>query len=421
MELRRPRGTNDILPGEVERWQRLENVVRTVFDRHGYAEIRLPIFEHTEVFIRGVGETTDIVEKQMYTFEDQGGRSLTLRPEGTAPVVRAYLEHKLHGRGLPAKLYYIGPMFRYERPQAGRYRQFHQFGAEAIGSDSALLDVEMMAIPVHIYRELGLKNFRIELNSIGCEVCRPAYRQALRDYLAARLDALCPTCVRRLERNPLRVLDCKEKSCIEASEGAPKSYEYLCAECGDHFAAVQQGLDALGLEYVVNYRLVRGLDYYTRTVFELVGLDLGAQDALGGGGRYDGLVEACGGPPTPAVGFAAGIERVLLSLEKLGIAREEPTLDAYVVVQGDTDRATALQLAFALRTAGLRVEMDYLNRSMRAQMRAAQRSGAVYTVILGENEIAAGTAVVKDMATGEQQEVPQERVVDVIQGGRHIG
>ncbi len=421
MELRRPRGTNDILPGEVERWQRLEDAVRTVFDRHGYAEIRLPVFEHTEVFVRGVGETTDIVEKQMYTFEDQGGRSLTLRPEGTAPVVRAYLEHKLHGRGLPAKLYYIGPMFRYERPQAGRYRQFHQFGAEAIGSDSPLLDVEMMAIPVTIYRELGLENFRIDLNSIGCEACRPAYRQALRDYLVTRLDALCPTCVRRLDRNPLRVLDCKEKPCIEASEGAPKSYEHLCDECAEHFAAVQKGLDALGLEYVVNYRLVRGLDYYTRTVFELVGLDLGAQDALGGGGRYDGLVEACGGPPTPAVGFAAGIERVLLSLEKLGVEAEAPALDAYIVVQGETDRADALRLAFALRSAGLRVEMDYLNRSMRAQMRTAQRSGAAYAVILGESETAAGTALVKDMASGEQQEVSQERIVDVIRGGRNLG
>ncbi len=417
MELFAPRGTNDILPDAVGGWQYLERIVRETCERYGYREIRLPLFEHTEVFARGVGETTDIVEKEMYTFQDRSGRSLTLRPEGTAQVVRAFIEHKLYGKALPFKVYYIGPMFRYERPQKGRYRQFHQFGVEALGSASPLLDVEMIALPISLYRAAGLNEFEVHINSIGCHVCRPAYREKLTAYLSERRQALCPTCRERLERNPLRVLDCKNPGCREATEGAPKSHEHLCTECHDHFSTVRAGLDAVGIRYVLNPRLVRGLDYYSRTVFELIGLDLGAQDALGGGGRYDGLVEQCGGPPTPAVGFAVGMERLLLSLEARDALRSDGRApQVYVAALGDAARSRALEIALAMRQAGLRTELDYEDRSLKAQMRTAQRSGAQYVVILGDDELAAGRAAVRKMATGEQSEVPLTGIVQWLEG-----
>lgn len=417
MELFAPRGTNDILPGSVGRWQYLERIVRETCERHGYREIRLPIFEHTEVFARGVGATTDIVEKEMYTLEDRSGRSLTLRPEGTAQVVRAFIEHKLYGQALPLKVYYIGPMFRYERPQKGRYRQFHQFGVEAFGSASPLLDVEMIALPISLYRAVGLHEFEVHINSIGCSTCRPAYRERLTEYLSAHRAALCSTCQDRLERNPLRVLDCKNPTCRELTEGAPKSFEHLCDECAEHFSAVRSGLDGLGIRYVLNSRLVRGLDYYSRTVFELIGLDLGAQDALGGGGRYDGLVEECGGPPTPAVGFAVGMERLLLSLEARGaLPSEESAPYVYVAALGDAARSRALEIAFALRDKGLGAELDYEGRSLKAQMRSAQRSGAGYVLIIGDEELAKGEVVVKKMDTGEQSTVPLEGIVQWLEG-----
>lgn len=417
MELFAPRGTNDILPMEVAGWQHLEAVVRETFERHGYQEIRLPIFEHTEVFARGVGATTDIVEKEMYTFEDRSGRSLTLRPEGTAQVVRAYIEHKMHGLAQPVKVYYIGPMFRYERPQKGRYRQFHQFGAEAFGSASPMLDVEMIAMPIALYKSVGLHEFEVHINSIGCPNCRPAYRRRLTDYLSQRADKLCGTCQDRLSRNPLRVLDCKVPSCREVTEGAPKSHEHLCDECTEHFASVRKGLDALDLRYVVNARLVRGLDYYSRTVFELIGLDLGAQDALGGGGRFDGLVEEVGGPPTPAVGFAVGMERVLLSLKARGALAEGAHRPAvYVAAMGDDARTAGLQLVFKVRDLGLSADMDYQDRSLKAQLRSAQKAGAPYVVILGEQELASGMAVVKEMETGEQTEVSLQGIPQWLEG-----
>lgn len=417
LELFAPRGTNDILPASVGGWHYLEKIVRETCERYGYREIRLPIFEHTEVFARGVGATTDIVEKEMYTFEDRSGRSLTLRPEGTAQVVRAFIEHKMHGQGLPVKVYYIGPMFRYERPQKGRYRQFHQFGVEALGSSSPLVDVEMIALPIALYRAIGLDEFEVHINSIGCPKCRPAYREKLTAYLSQHREALCSTCQDRIDRNPLRVLDCKTPSCRSLTEEAPKSYEHLCDECEEHFAAVRAGLDALDIRYVLNSRLVRGLDYYSRTVFELIGLDLGAQDALGGGGRYDGLVEECGGPPTPAVGFAVGMERVLLSLETRGVLRNEPPApQVYVAALGDAARSRGLELAFSLRNQGVGAEFDYESRSLKAQMRSAQRSGAAYVLILGDEELAAGHAVVKRMDTGEQLQVPLEGIVQWLEG-----
>lgn len=417
MDMFAPRGTNDILPEEAPRWQHLEALVRETFARHGYQEIRLPIFEHTEVFARGVGATTDIVEKEMYTFDDRSGRSLTLRPEGTAQVVRAYIEHKMHGWAQPVKLFYIGPMFRYERPQKGRYRQFHQFGAEALGSPSPLLDVEMIAIPIELYRALGLTEFEVHINSIGCPVCRPNYREKLTAYLREHAADLCGTCNDRLERNPLRVLDCKVPTCREVIADAPKTHEHLCDECEEHFKSVRQGLDALHLPYVVDTQLVRGLDYYSRTVFELIGVDLGAQDALGGGGRYDSLVEVCGGPATPGVGFAAGMERVLLSLAARGI--EPPTgrgTEVYVAVMGDVAKTQALEIVFDLRSRGIHTETDYLGRSLKAQLRSAQKAQAPYVIIVGEQEVANKTAVIKAMGSGEQFEVPFEEIAKWLEG-----
>jgi histidyl-tRNA synthetase len=413
MLVKAPRGTTDLLPGQVERWQWFEQVARNVFQQFGYAEIVTPIFEHTELFERGIGETTDVVNKQMYTFLDRGERSLTLRPEGTAAVVRAYLEHHLNSGPQPVKLFYIGPIFRYERPQAGRYRQFHQLGAEALGSQDPALDVEMIAMSIEIFRRLGLANFLVHLNSIGCEVCRPAYKEALRVYLKPRLGELCRTCHERYDKNPLRILDCKATECQDAAKGAPRSVAYLCDACRGHFDTVRGYLDELGISYVLNDLLVRGLDYYTKTVFEVESLDLGAQSALVGGGRYDGLVEECGGVPTPAVGFAAGMERAILALEQQGIqAPSVGGVDVFVVAFDNEWRGRALALVHVLRQAGLVVDTDYLQRSMKAQMKAAARAHAARVVICGEDELSRDVVQVRDMASGVQEEMSLTAVVD---------
>ncbi len=407
-----PRGTYDILPGESRRWQYIEDAVRRVFQAYGYEEIRTPVFEHTELFVRGIGDTTDVVQKEMYTFTDRGDRSLTLRPEGTASVVRAYLERKLHAEPQPIKFFYIFPMFRYERPQAGRYRQFYQFGAECIGSSDPITDVEMIAAPVQLLRTLGLGSFEVQLNSIGCPQCRPTHRQILVEWLKQREDKLCATCRERMERNPLRVLDCKVETCQEATQGAPCSSEHLCTECADHFAEVQEYLRVLDIPFTVNPRLVRGLDYYTKTVFEIVSTDVGAQSALLGGGRYDGLVEEVGGKSTPAVGFAAGMERILMALQARGI--EVPInldYDVYVAPLGAGARPKAVELAFALRNRGLRVDVDYGGRSLKAQMKTANRDNVKLTVILGEEELHRGVAALRDMETGQQEEVALDDIV----------
>ncbi|HEX6971515.1 MAG TPA: histidine--tRNA ligase [Limnochordia bacterium] len=417
MELRAPRGTSDILPTEVGRWQRVEETVRHLFELYGYAEIRLPIFEHTEVFERGIGASTDVVEKEMYTFTDKAGRSLTLRPEGTAAVVRAFLEHKLYAGSLPFKVYYIGPMFRYERPQAGRQRQFYQLGAEALGSKDPALDAEMIAMPLALYQALGLRRFEVRLNSIGDAACRPRYQERLRAYYASHLDALCEHCRRRLDRNPMRLLDCKEPACQTLAAAAPSMEEDWCSDCRTHFAAVRQILAQLGIETTFDPRLVRGFDYYTKTVFEVICLDLGAQDALGGGGRYDGLVEAYGGPPTPAVGFALGMERLLLALARQGNAGTvKPGVDVFVASLGEGARSAALSVLFGLRRAGVRAESDHLARSLKAQMKAAARAGARATVILGDDELARGEAAVRWMADGEQTTVPLADLVAWLAG-----
>lgn len=409
------------MPEEVRVWQYIEKTIRDVCDMFGYSEIRVPIFEHTEVFQRGIGETTDIVEKEMYTFTDKGGRSVTLRPEGTAAVVRAYLEHKLYGKYPLAKLYYMGPMFRYERPQAGRYRQFHQFGVEALGSSSPYIDAEVIDMASTLYTSLGIRDFEIKLNTIGCPKCRPAYQSALRAALSDKLERLCKNCRNRYERNPMRILDCKEDVCKELTENVDGIDEYLCDECMVHFTKVKECLDSLGINYTEDKRLVRGFDYYTKTVFEIVYKGLGAQDAIGGGGRYDGLVEEYGGPHTPAVGFAAGLERVILTLKQSGNLPEiVDELDVYIACIGEDITTTAFSLVSSLRRKGISAEMDYSGKSLKSQMKSANKLGARYVVILGPDEIQKGYVLVKAMSTGEQDEVALKGLEEYIASKKRV-
>lgn len=399
----RPRGTNDILPGEVARWQFLESVLRQVSSQYGYQEIRTPVFEHTELFQRGVGETTDIVEKEMYTFIDRGERSLTLRPENTAPAVRAFVENKLYAGPQPTKLYYLGPMFRYDRPQAGRYRQFHQYGVEVLGSPDPSVDAEVIAMAMDIYQRLGLKNLIVELNSVGCAKCRPVYRQALQDYLGARKDQLCSTCRGRFEKNPMRILDCKVESCRELSHDAPVITGSLCQDCRTHFAKVQECLTAFDVPYHLEPRLVRGLDYYVQTAFEIVAQGIGAQSSVGGGGRYDGLIEQVGGPPMPGIGYALGLERILLVMQQQGIQLQgADQVQVYLAAVGDQARLRGAVLAQQLRKQGLIVERDYLERSLKAQLKTADRCQAVYTLILGEDELTNNEIVLRKMSDSSQ-------------------
>lgn len=419
----RPRGTNDILPDEAARWRHVESLYRRTFLCAGYGEIRTPVFEHTELFQRGVGADTDIVEKEMYSFTDRGGRSVTLRPEGTAPVVRAYLEHGLHGQPQPIKLFYVSsPMFRYDRPQAGRYRQFHQAGAEVFGAADPAADAEVIALAAGFFRALGLRGFSVRLNSIGCPGCRPAYRERLRTYYAPHLGAVCDDCRRRFEQNPLRLLDCKRDRALAA--GAPSVLEHLCGDCASHFRAVQEYLHDLGVDFVLDPGIVRGLDYYTRTVFEVVHGQLGAQSSLCGGGRYDGLVEACGGPPTPAVGFALGMERLLLTLQQEGVALPvSGGLDVFVAIAGgageaDQARRAAAVLVARLRAEGVSADMDLAGRSLKAQMRYAAKYPARFVAIMGEEELARGTVALRDMERGTQEELSLGAVVERVRSLR---
>lgn len=393
-----------MLPGAVYVWEYVEGAIREVCRRYHYLEVRTPIFEHTELFERTTGESTDIVEKQMYTFRDRGGRSLTLRPEGTAPVVRAYLEAPERPL-LPWKVFYLGPMFRHERPQAGRFRQFVQFGVEALGSDDPALDGEVIALACDLFGKLGLQGLSVHLNSIGCPRCRPSYRQALLAYLQGR-EGLCADCTRRVQVNPLRVLDCKEPSCRAQVREAPRPVDFLCAECGRHFAAVRAFLERMGIPYVLDPTLVRGLDYYTRTVFEIMHGALGAQNTVCAGGRYDGLVEQLGGDPTPGVGFATGLERLIATLELEGRVPPPPReLQVLVVYAGEAARQAALDILYRLRASGWQADIDYLGRSLRAQMKHAARLGAPLVVMVGEEEMAAGEVTVRDMLSGEQLRV----------------
>ncbi len=407
------RGAPDILPEDAGQWQQLEVVARDVLARYGYAEIRTPLFERTELFVRGIGEGTDIVEKEMYTFADRGGESLTLRPEATASLMRAYVEHNLGAPGGLVKLYLIGPMFRHERPQSGRFRQFHQIDVEIVGSPGPAVDAEVMALLDHLLEAWGLTGIAVNVNSIGDPVCRPSYRQAFVAYMEGHRGALCPDCLLRLQKNPLRILDCKVAACQQVAAGAPTIAGYLCAPCREHFAAVRRLLDTLGIEHAVNERLVRGLDYYTRTTFEFLNPALGAQNAVAGGGRYDGLVEEIGGPPTPAIGFAIGEERILTSLAAQGAAPDLPPPDGvYVAAVGTEAFPPALALAQTLRAKGLRAAVDLEGRSLKAQMRQANKERFRYTVILGEDELKRGEGSLKDMVTGDQRAIPLGEVAD---------
>ncbi len=415
MLVTRPRGTNDILPGDTEKWQYVESLLRDICTRFGYEEIRTPIFEETDLFKRGVGDTTDIVQKEMYTFQDFGGRSLTLRPEGTASTVRAYVENKLYGGVQPAKYYYIGPMFRYEKPQAGRFRQFHQFGIECFGAAGPTADAEVISLAWQFYRDLGLKGLEVHINSVGCPKCRPKHRKKLQEFLAPKLPELCGTCQGRYEKNPMRILDCKSPICQELSAGAPTTLECLCDECREHFQEVLRLLDAAGIQYQIDNRLVRGLDYYTKTAFEIIVDAIGAQSAICGGGRYDGLIEELGGQPTPGVGFALGMERVFPTLKVQGIELEIPkAMDVFVAVMGQKPQAEGFRILTELRHAGIKAETDSLGRSLKAQMKYANRFNVAYTVILGEAELEAGRAVLRNMSDSSQEDVPLADIVKVI-------
>jgi histidyl-tRNA synthetase len=399
------RGTRDILPPESAKWLWLEERFRGVLTRFGYHEIRTPIFEHTDLFHKGTGDSTDIVLKEMYTFQDRGGRSLTLRPEGTPSVARSVIEHGLLKRSKILKLYYFGPMFRYGRPQAGRFRQFDQVGAELIGDVSVEGDAESIHLHVMLLRELGLKAFTVKINSLGCTECRPYYSRLVQERLKDTLDGLCDDCKVRFDRNPLRILDCKVEDCKKAVEKLPSILECLCEECLRRFGELKDRLEAIGLDFQVDPGLVRGLDYYTKTAFEIHHSMLGAQSALGGGGRYDRLIELYGGPPTPAVGFAAGLDRILLAVEKEKLEIPLPAgTDVYVVSVSEKTRRKCFAVAAALRKT-LRVELDLARRSLQGQMKAANSLGARFSVIIGEDELNSGVFTVKDMTSGEQEKV----------------
>lgn len=418
MLVKGPRGTNDVMPSESYKWQYLECKFREACRKFGYSEIRTPVFEHTELFERGVGETTDVVQKEMYTFNDKGDRSITLKPEGTAPVVRSFIENKLYAEVQPSKIYYITPCFRYERPQAGRLRAFHQFGAEVFGSGESSMDAEVMALVDSFLKGLGLKNIELRINSIGCPTCRNEYNEKLKSYLAPKLEKLCDTCVGRYDKNPMRILDCKNESCQAEIGDAPKMIDNLCGECETHFAETKKYLDALNVEYVVDPKIVRGLDYYTKTAFEFISRDIGTQATVSGGGRYDGLVESLGGKPTPAVGFGMGIERLILTIESCGIEIPKPEgLDIFIVSMGENADLEAFKILNRIRAAGLSGDKDYLGRSTKAQFKYADKKNARYTVIIGDDELEKGVVSLKNMETGEQVQVEIDKLEQAIMGG----
>ena len=410
------KGTLDTLPSESHKIQYLEAAMRETAENFGFFEVRTPVFEHTELFQRGVGETTDVVQKEMYTFDDKGGRSITLRPEGTAGAVRAYLEHGVFNDGAPQKMSYITSCYRYEKPQAGRLREFHQFGVENFGSGAPAADAEIISLAHEIFSYLGVKNLSLEINSIGCPECRKVYHKALKDYFESRKDELCETCLERLDKNPMRILDCKNPECKKVSENAPVVLDYLCDECKEHFESVKAQLGAMGIDYSVNPKIVRGLDYYTKTVFEFVSNDIGAQGTVCGGGRYDGLVEELGGNPTPACGFGLGLERLLLLMEKQGAAfPSRKPCDLYIVSMDEKSALKAAEIGFELRKEGMSVQYDVVGRGLKAQMKYANKIGAVYTVVLGQSELENGVARLKFMEDGTEEEISLDSFVSNFQ------
>jgi histidyl-tRNA synthetase len=415
LKFRSIKGTKDILPGDSAVWQFAEDAIRQTMALYNYQEIRTPVFEQTTLFSRSIGESTDIVSKEMYTFLDRSEESITLRPEGTASALRSYIQNNLGEQSPLTKLFYLGPMFRQERPQAGRLRQFHQFGAEALGSSSPQLDVEMMMMPRDVYRGLGIEKTALRINSVGCPKCRPRYKEKLVAELQKVFDRLSPESQARLHVNPLRVLDSKDEHDHEATKNAPLIKDYLCTECSSHFASVQQILKDLGIPHEVDGRLVRGLDYYTKTAFEITSSALGSQDALAGGGRYDLLVEELGGKSTPGVGFAAGMERLMMVLEKSGHVRaQQPAPTLFIVGINDQSRSWAFIKASQLRLKGISVELDYLSRSIKAQMREANRQQAAYVIVVGEAELRSRTGKIKDMKTGIEKSIELDRIEETI-------
>jgi histidyl-tRNA synthetase len=400
------KGTEDVLPKQSYRWQFVENIMREEAANFGFKEIRTPVFEHTELFARGVGQTTDVVQKEMYTFDTKGGESVTLRPEGTAGAARAVLEHSLPNEGLPIKAYYLTSCYRYEKPQAGRLREFHQFGIEEYGTSSPVADAEVISLAASIFKRLQIKDLHLEINSIGCPHCRPKYNEALKEYFSRYKDKLCGNCLNRLEKNPMRLIDCKVPFCHEIAENAPSILDYLCEECEEHFEQVKKYLAVSGIKYKVNPTIVRGLDYYTKTVFEFVSDAIGSQGTVCGGGRYDGLIEELGGASLPSLGYAMGIERLLMVMENQGIEIPKPENCAlYVAGLGDKAQLKAYEIVNTIRKSGLSAECDVVGRGLRAQMKYADKIGAAFSMVLGDNELEENLAKVKNMTSGETTEI----------------
>ena len=410
-----PKGTRDVLPAESYRWQALESKMRKAAALAGYREVRTPVFEHTELFARGIGDTTDVVQKEMYTFEDKGKRSVTLKPEGTAGAVRCFVEHNLYAEPLPCKMYYLdAPIFRYENPQSGRLREHHQFGMECFGAKEATVDAELILTAYHLLQDLGVSNLSVEINSIGCPNCRPVYHKRLKDFLGERISDMCETCRERFDRNPLRVLDCKEKKCQELTKDAPSMLDLLCDECKNHFEQLQKCLDGAGIPYRVNPRIVRGLDYYTKTVFEIVTETPDGKLTVCGGGRYDNLVEQIGDQSIPAVGFGMGLERVLMLLDSEGIEIPQPEwYEVFVTYMGENQQK-AFALVQQLRAEGIRADMDHVGRSLKAQFKYANKTGAPVTAVIGDDEAANGTVKLKKMADGTELTVKVEAAAEAV-------
>ncbi|MBE6052466.1 MAG: histidine--tRNA ligase [Clostridium sartagoforme] len=410
MEIQAPKGTKDMLPQDAYKWHYVEGVLREVSKAFGVREIRTPIFEHTELFLRGVGETTDIVQKEMYTFNDKGDRSITLKPEGTAPTVRAFIENRLFNEAQPTKLYYLIPCFRYENVQKGRLRQFHQYGVEVFGSKEPSIDAEVISLAMEALKNLGLKSLSLNINNLGCPKCRPKYNEALKKYLEENYDSLCNVCKTRFEKNPMRILDCKEKTCNEITKNAPIILDYICDECDSHFTEVKRYLDALNIKYNIDPGIVRGLDYYTKTIFEILNDDF----TVCGGGRYDKLIEEIGGPEMPAVGFGLGLERLIMTLEKEGIEiPKEDVIELYIGARGDNAKTEAFVLANKLRSLGIKTEVNHMGRSIKAEMKYANKIGSAFTTIIGDDELQNKTLKLKRMSDGEQFEVSLDNIDEI--------
>lgn len=410
-----PKGTKDLLPDQVYKWHYVENKFSDICKRYGFKEIRTPMFEHTEVFARGIGDTTDVVQKEMYTFNDHAGRSITLKPEGTSGAVRAFIEHKQYAEVQPTKYYYNTDCFRYEKPQAGRLRHFHQFGIEVFGTSNMLADAEVIYLGYDFLTELGITEIQLRINSVGCPDCRRKYRDALKEFLKPRYDELCNTCKDRYERNPMRILDCKSEICKKIVENAPRMLDYLCDDCRNAFEELKTNLTSMGIEYVIDPNIVRGLDYYTKTAFEFVTTKIGAQGTVCGGGRYDHLIEELGGPPIPGVGFGLGIERLIMLMEANDVKfPEESRPEVFIAVMGEAAKSFGLKLCRELRQKGVIAEMDTLSRNIKGQFKYADRLGAKYTLVIGEDELKKGVVSLKDMAKSEQREIKIENIYEEI-------